>query len=87
MSGRVLGVTDPKAADIGEQLALWIHHYNWHRSHESLHGDTPIDRVCQLTHQTPLWAAVGDAYDASKEQIKIRHHAVDIALQALKPSL
>jgi transposase InsO family protein len=30
-------VTDPKAADIGEQLALWVHHYNWHRSHESGH--------------------------------------------------
>jgi transposase InsO family protein len=81
------GATDPKAADIGDQLALWVHHYNWHRSHESLHGDTPIDRVCQLADKTPLWAAVGDAYDASKERIKIRHHAVDVALQALKPSL
>ena len=48
---------DPKAADIGEQLALWVHHYNWHRAHESLHGVTPIDRVCQLTDKTPLWAA------------------------------
>ena len=27
--------TDPKAADVGDQLALWVHHYNWHRSHES----------------------------------------------------
>jgi len=76
--------TDLKAVDIGDQLALWVHHYNWHRSHESLHGDTPIDRVCQLADKTPLWAAVGDAYDPTKERIQIRHHVVDIALRALK---
>ncbi|HLY89726.1 MAG TPA: hypothetical protein VKQ27_12140 [Acetobacteraceae bacterium] len=50
-------------------------------------GVSPIDRVCQLADKTPLWAAVGDAYDASKERIKIRHHAVVVALQALKSSL
>ena len=77
-------VADPKAADIGEQLALWVHHYNWHRSHESLHGDTPIDRVCQLIDKTPLWAAVSEAYDPTKERIQIRHHAVDLALRVLK---
>jgi hypothetical protein len=51
-------VVDPKAADVGEQLALWIHHYNWHRSHESLHGEKPVDRVCQRADKTPLRAAV-----------------------------
>lgn len=75
---------DPTAADIGEQLALWVHHYNWDRSHESLHGDTPIDRVCQLADKTPLWAAVSEAYDPTKERIQIRNHAVDLALRALK---
>src|SRR5207248_2867311 len=83
-NSRTRRATDPKAADIGGQLALWVHHYNWHRSHESLHGDTPINRVCQLADKTPLWAAVGDAYDPTEEPIQIRPHAVDTALRALK---
>jgi transposase InsO family protein len=77
-------MADPKAADVGEQLALWVHHYNWHRSHESLHGDTPVDRVCQRADKTPLWVAVCEAYDPAKERIQVRHHAIDIALRALK---
>ena len=72
------------AADVGDQLALWVHHYNWHRSHESLHGDTPIDRACQRADGTPLWAAVSDAYDPAKEHIQIRNRAVGMALRALK---
>ena len=76
--------TDPKSADIAEQLALWVHHYNWHRSHESLLGDTPIDRVCQRAEMTPLWAAVCDAYEPAKESVQIRDYAVDQALRMLK---
>ena len=64
-----------------------MHHYNWHRSHESLHGDTPVDRVCQRADKTPLWAAVCEAYDPAKERIQVRHHAVEIALRALKKCL
>jgi hypothetical protein len=76
--------TDPKAGDVGDQLALWVHHYNWHRSHESLDGDTPIERVCQRADKTPLWAAVSDAYEPAKEHIQVRQCAVEIALRALK---
>ena len=79
-----LAVTDPKATDVADQLAVWVHHYNWHRSHESLHGAAPIDRVCQLADKTPLWAAVCEAYDPAKEHIHVRHHAVEMALRALK---
>jgi transposase InsO family protein len=75
---------DAKAADIGEQLAQWASYYNWHRPHESLHGRSPIDRVCQLASQTPLWGEVGEAYDPKKERLRVRVHAVDVALQALK---
>jgi hypothetical protein len=57
---------------VGDQLALWVHHYNWHRLDESLHGDTPIDQVCQRADKTPTWL------------LQIRHHAVEIALRALK---
>ena len=74
---------DPKAADISEQLALWVHHYNWHRAHESLHGDTPIDRVCQLADKTPLLFEVSTAYDPTKERIQIRNYAVHLALRTL----
>jgi hypothetical protein len=76
--------TDPKSADVADQLALWVHHYNWHRSHESLQGDTPIDRVCQRVDMTPLWATVCDAYGPSRERIQVRDHAVDLALRSLK---
>lgn len=37
---------DAKAADIAIQLALWVHHYNWKRPHEALHGHTHPDRQC-----------------------------------------
>jgi len=76
--------TDTKAADLDDQLALWVHHYNWHRSHEALHGLTPIDRVCALADKTPLWEAVSAAYEPDKERIRIRHYAVEMALQELK---
>lgn len=76
--------TDLKSADIADQLALWVHHYNWHRSHESLHGDTPIDRVCQRADMTPLWAAVCDAYEPARERVQIRDYAVGLALRTLK---
>ena len=75
---------DSKAADIGEQLAQWVSYYNWHHPHESLHGRSPIDRVCQFVSQTPLWGEVGEAYDLKKERLRVRDHAVDIALQVLK---
>lgn len=75
---------DAKAADIAMQLALWVHHYNWDRPHESLQGLTPIDRVCELTDKTPLWSVVGDSYDPTKEHVQVREHAVELALRALK---
>ena len=59
-------VADPTAADLADQLALWIHRYNWHRSHASLHGETPIDRVCQRARQDTTVAAVSEAYDPAK---------------------
>jgi transposase InsO family protein len=47
-------VTNPKAANLEDLLALGVHHYNWHRPHEALHGLTPIDRVCALADKTPV---------------------------------
>ncbi|MBV1798751.1 integrase core domain-containing protein [Siccirubricoccus sp. G192] len=46
---------DARAPDISEQLALWVHHYNWDRLHEVLGGLCPIGRVCERAAKTPLW--------------------------------
>ena len=32
----------------------------------------------------PFWGEVGGAYDPKKERLRVRDHAVDIALQVLK---
>jgi transposase InsO family protein len=42
---------DPKALDIADRLAEWVHHYNWDRAHEALNGSTPIDRVLRACQQ------------------------------------
>jgi transposase InsO family protein len=75
---------DARAPDIADQLSQWVHHYNWHRPHEGLGGLSPIDRVCDRASKTPIWAEVADAYDATKERVQIREHAVEMALRKLK---
>ena len=78
---------DPKADGVADELAAWAHEYNWHRGHESLGGSTPADRVCERLEQTPLRETVSDAYDPSKERMRVREHAVDAALRELKGCL
>ena len=75
---------DARAPDVGDQLAVWVHHYNWDRSHEALGGLCPIDRVCERIDKTPLWGDVDAAYDATRERIHLREYAVDVALRKLK---
>jgi transposase InsO family protein len=75
---------DARAADIGEQLAVWVHHYNWDRPHEALGGLCPIDCVCERIDKTPLWGEVDAAYDETKEHIQVRQYAVEVALRKLK---
>jgi transposase InsO family protein len=75
---------DPRAPDIGEQLALWVHQYNWDRPHEALGGLCPIDRVCERADKTPIWAEVDALYDAARERIQAREYAVETALRRLK---
>jgi transposase InsO family protein len=71
-------------ASVGDQLAVWVHHYNWDRPHEGLGGVCPIDRVCERLDQTPLWGDVDAAYDETKEHIQVRDYAVEMALRKLK---
>ena len=78
---------DARAPDVGGQLAVWVHHYNWDRQHEALNGSTPIDRVCERASKTPLHGEVSDVYEPAKERIQVREHSVDLALRSLKPCL
>jgi transposase InsO family protein len=73
-----------QAPDVGDQLAVWVHHYNWDRPHEGLGGLCPIDRVCERIDKIPLWADVDAAYDEAKEHIQVREYAVEMALRKLK---
>lgn len=78
---------DLKAPDLAEQLDLWQHAYNWDRPHSSLGGKTPIDRVCELTEQTPLHEEVDALYDPDQEPIRHAEYGLDIALRKLKRCL
>ena len=75
---------DARASDVADQLAVWVHHYNWDRAHESLGGQCPIDRVCERIDKTPLRAAVEAAYDVTRERIQVREYAIEAALRTLK---
>ncbi len=75
---------DERAPEIGDQLASWVHHSNWDRPHEALGGDCPIDRVCQRAGETPLWDAVSDAFDATKEAVQVREYVADRSLRKLR---
>jgi transposase InsO family protein len=75
---------DARAPDVGDQLAVWGHHYNWDRPHEALGGLCPIDRVCERLGKTPLRSDVDAAYDTARERIQVREYAVETALRKLK---
>lgn len=75
---------DTRASAIGDQLAVWVHHYNWDRPHEALGGLCPIDRVCERIVKTPLWEEVGRAYDEARERIQVREYAVEMSLLSMK---
>ncbi|MFC7738907.1 IS481 family transposase [Roseomonas sp. GCM10028921] len=75
---------DARAPEAGDQLAEWVHHYNWDRPHEALGGLCPIDRVCECLDKTPLWGEVCAACDATRERIQVRRYAVEMALRMLK---
>jgi transposase InsO family protein len=75
---------DPKAADILDSLAEWQHHWNWHRPHTGLCGDSPIDRVCDLSAKTPFKDEVEAAFDAANQRIRAPDYRIDKALAQLK---
>ncbi|ENM5748249.1 transposase, partial [Vibrio mimicus] len=68
-------------------LAEWQHYYNWERPHSSLKGLTPIDKVTEISAQTPLSEEVSQHYEIKKERFQEQNYKLDLQLRNLKPSL
>jgi len=74
---------DLNSPALGQAVEEWQMFYNWHRPHGSLHGKTPIDRICELLDRTPLSEATASAYDPKKERLRQPEYAVDVRLSKL----
>ena len=68
---------------LGDQLAYYQHYYNWDRVHGSP-GKTSMDKVVELSRQSPFWDEVEDGYDSSKEFIRVHDYKKDVTLLKLK---
>lgn len=62
-------------------LADWQHFYNWQRTHSSLKGKTPMEKVCSLLESTPLSEEVSANYDIDNERIQESNYQVDLAIR------
>jgi transposase InsO family protein len=71
---------------LNDRLAEYQHYYNWDRVHGSI-GKTPMDRVVELSKQTPFWDKVEEKYDSAQEIIRVQNYARDVRLLKLKRSL
>jgi len=78
---------DIKGPELEAKLAEWQHYYNWHRSHSSLHGKTPIDIVCELIPLTPYTDEISEQYEITNERIQEQNYKHDLRLKKLKRSL
>ncbi len=79
------GDVELKALDL--LLAAWQHYYNWKLPHSSLKGLTLIDRITELSDQTPLFEDVSQYYQLWKERFQEQNYKLDLRLRKLKPSL
>jgi len=68
----------------GGHYTEWEFYYNWHRSHGSLNGDSPNDKVSKLSNITPFSDEVYDKYDKSKEHIQLQNYLAEMAIRELK---
>ena len=53
--------------ELAEELEYWQQHYNWHRKHGAT-GKTPLDKVCDLLDETPLWEDVAENFSPMREE-------------------
>ena len=78
---------DLSAENLYDLLDEWQFYYNWRRPHSSLGGKAPMDKCCELIHQTPIQETIEEMFDESKERIRHRDYRQDILLQKVKPCL
>jgi transposase InsO family protein len=71
------------APDLSQQLAEWVHFYNWYRKHGSI-KTTPSAKVTSLHAKTPYWDEVVTDFDPGKERIRAISYLDDQALGKLK---
>jgi transposase InsO family protein len=72
--------------DLDGQLASWLRFYNHERPHDSLQGQTPVQRLAELQHRIPSASEVAAAYDPAREDFRTRHYLFDQAIRELKAS-
>jgi len=73
-----------KLEELEESIHEWQHYYNWQRTHGSLKGKTPMEKVCALMDKTPLSVDVYKNYDRAKERIQEANYQTDLALRRLQ---
>ena len=71
---------------MNDRLLEYQQYYNWDRIHGSI-GKTPMDKVVELSQQTPFWGEVEDNYDPSKEYIRTNDYKKEVRLRILKRSM
>jgi transposase InsO family protein len=78
---------DLKATDLSEQLQRWQDHYNQHRPHGSLGGQTPWEVWYERSSRTPFADEVEAKYDRSAERLRHPVYQIDQQLmQAQRPA-
>jgi len=73
--------------ELTDSVSEWQTYYNWQRTHGSLNGLTPMEKVCELMDKTPLQEEVFNAYVPEKERIQEANYRLDLELRRLKPCL
>ena len=73
--------------ELQARLDEWVFHYNWLRSHGSLGGKAPIDRISDRRSKTPYTEEVELMYDPSKERLREANYFLDLQLAKVKRSL
>lgn len=73
--------------ELDHRLSEWQHYCNWDRPHSSLKERTPIERLTELSDQTPLSEEVQQRYKVWKERFQEQNYKLDLQLRKLKPSL
>lgn len=75
---------NPANESLADRLEEWQFDYNWHRPHSSLGGKTPLEKVCELSEQTPFRDEVIADYNLVKERIQERDYKIDLLFKKLK---